>query len=560
MNGKMYNRLLTILLFSCMLALFKPVLSQAQNVELDYTRKGITPIFIMPEFSDYPDEFDSPKEAFKAAFKQMELPEKVDDNRIQDCIIVDEDLSPSLDFVFGEGYKHDHVQEVLKEKNTVRQVIDTIFDADKEGRYSMNELINRVKYDLSDREVRRLKNTAKGFDQGARDVKWINKILKSNYIFAFRFKHIKSAETMREEGNTRIEEDDTGYSAKGHVFIYRVDMNDTIRNKFFNRCWAGENSSEKELQEALKARKNMEFDFDYVDQTQFGNQKPRQSLGKMVEKDTLSKKDKFLRIPQLSFYNAKWNFENKMNVTGETERFDQVKTSVFKTGYFPFFYGYSKIGTKEGLKPDDRFYVYENVMVDGEEQQKLRGVLRATSNITENDTISSGDMEPSRFVQTYGKPLGKGMLVKQNKGGVIGLSLGWLYHGRHYLNGQWELRLSDLFSFSNGIYFYQDIGYATENFSSDEEDIYHTELGLSKMLYIMRDLHLSPYAGLKVAPNFTYDLGVRLDLNLNHWLKLRTSFGHAPIDYSQDDGRERLLNNFSSDFPSKWSVMLRAKF
>lgn len=530
---------------------------------MDYTRKGVTPIFIMPEFSDLPEGFDSPEKAFRAAVDELELPEKVDDNLIEDCIMVEEGLSSSMQFELGKGFKDDHVREVLRDMEVTRKVIDSIFDADEKGRYSMEELIERVKYDMTDAEVEQLKATVKGFDQGARDVQWINKILNSNYIFVFRFKYIKSYETIREEsGNTnvRMEEGEKGYAAKGHAFIYRIDMNDTVRHRFFNNAWAGRKSSEKKLQNALSARKEMEFPLEYLDQCTFGNEE-KQGLKNAFEEDSLSKKDKFLNIAQNSLNNGKECFEKKVDLTGDSKKFDQVSSSVFDTDYFPYFYAYSKIGTKEGVEQDDRFYVYETVMKEGEKQQELRGVVRATGDIAENDTIASGDMEPSKFVQTYGKPLGKGMLLRQKNGGFLSLSIGWAFHGRHYFNGQWELRLSKWMDFSNGFYFYQDFGYAFASLSADE-DIYQTELGVSQMLYLTRDLHLSPYIGMKLMPNTTYDAGVRLDVNLSHWLKLRSSFGFAPIPYAPDgeEGAKRLLADQELTLPNKWSLMLRAKF
>ncbi len=533
----------------------------SQKVDAEYTRKGVTPIFIMSEDSDFPEDFSSLREAFQAAREQLQLPTSMDDNRLNDPIIIKEDM-PALTMQLGKGYDDTPVREEIHEKGIPQKIMDIIFDADSSGRYSMQSLVDRVKYNLTDAEVKQLKASAKGLAQGAQDVKWVNDIMNSNYIMAFHFDHLKSNKTLRQESDKENSNEDKekGFEARGHVFIYHMDFNDTISHQFYTECWAGPNTSGSALKEALAARKKMKYDLKLVNDCGFSTESAQSFKEAFSSDKDLTKKEKFLRIPQQIFESANTCLERKVNVTGETDRFDEAATSLFEADYFPYFYGYAKMGTKQGVVTDKRYYVYENVMKEGKKTQVMRGVLRATTDITENDTMSTGNTPPSTFVQTYGQPLGKGMLIKERNDAGLSLSAGWLYHGEHYMNFRWEVRLSRWMGFTTGFFAYQDIGYTISSITGDE-DIYGMELGVSKMFYLLRDFHLSPYAGFRFLPVITYDVGLRFDINLAYWAKLRFSAGYAPISYKENQ-REPLLNSgqSSSALPDKWDVMLRVNF
>src|SRR5690606_8729527 len=85
----------------------------------------------------------------------------------------------------------------------------------------------------------------------------------------------------------------------------------------------------------------------------------------------------------------------------------RVKTTVHQTRPIR-----AKIGKKEGIKTDYRFFAYEYVYNEKKNtvEPRFRGVIRATSNIIDNRRVASGDMATTKFYQTAGRKIRAGYL------------------------------------------------------------------------------------------------------------------------------------------------------
>ncbi len=257
----------------------------------------------------------------------------------------------------------------------------------------------------------------------------------------------------------------------------------------------------------------------------------------------------------------------------------KVRSSVFNYKGFPFPRAWAKLGTKEGMEPDDRYFVYEYVAGEGDTVvKKRRGVLRA-SHIVNNDSFSSGGTDPSRFVQTAGWGLGKGMLIQQEPDVGLGISLGWLGHGSdaQYLNAQLEMRISKALGLSPAWYLYGDAGINTGSGTTGQDEIedlkvvhedgdsatYETDIqvngygaGIRKEFYFMHHFQFAPYLGFRMensrfttdsldqyvkdeiegyGKTWTIDAGARVGINLTYWLKLTGSVGFSPLSYGAEN-------------------------
>lgn len=96
----------------------------------------------------------------------------------------------------------------------------------------------------------------------------------------------------------------------------------------------------------------------------------------------------------------------------------KVKTEVFAVSPIQ-----ARIGTKEGVTVDQRYFVYEiHQDESGDQKAKRRGVVRATSKIAKNETVATGEGATTRFYQIYGKRLDRGMLMQQRPDWGIGIS------------------------------------------------------------------------------------------------------------------------------------------
>jgi len=84
-----------------------------------------------------------------------------------------------------------------------------------------------------------------------------------------------------------------------------------------------------------------------------------------------------------------------------------------------------KLGSKEGLYYDERFFVYE-IVTDkkGNKSKKRVGILRS-SNIVDNATIAQGKSPASTFRQEGGKRLFQGSLVELKEDFGLGFNMGY---------------------------------------------------------------------------------------------------------------------------------------
>jgi hypothetical protein len=75
----------------------------------------------------------------------------------------------------------------------------------------------------------------------------------------------------------------------------------------------------------------------------------------------------------------------------------------------------AKIGKKEGVHPEKRFFVYEKrEKANGEIVYDRKGILRAKRLVTDNTYGGTGDMRPTEFVRVGGTAkLEEGMLLKE---------------------------------------------------------------------------------------------------------------------------------------------------
>jgi hypothetical protein len=185
----------------------------------------------------------------------------------------------------------------------------------------------------------------------------------------------------------------------------------------------------------------------------------------------------------------------------------KVKTEVFAVS--PVL---ARIGTKEGVTVDQRYFVYEIRQDEaGEQTAKRKGVVRASSAIARNETVAAaGEESPTtRFYQTYGKKLEPGMLMQQKPDWGIGVSV----FGGTDLNilaelsvGMWAGSLAKNSKIPGGTKIYLKYAKPLQGMEvegvklvdSDTDKELRFEIlsvGLSKDFYFARYFALTPYVG-----------------------------------------------------------------
>lgn len=572
--------------------------SEAASFFETYNRRGISPILLNggkgldPPFSL--------EKAFEKASMELEELGRFDNNSLgdpaADCEIrisdiygkkgADRSLTETImDTTVSRGKggtdageRGMDLETCLGKEKVAMRILDTIFNADEEGRYNMERVQEKVRYGLNDREIKRLEATSKGVAESMKDIKWAARYLEKQYMVLYDIKSLnewtKEVEKKYVDDSPDVDtviEKFNGYKGHALIKVYRLDLNEDVMQEFFEKCWAGPESSDSALKKSKKARED--FHVPLVTKRKWAIS----ATANYKHTDENTKKTAFQGVVKELL---KKGTENLKQVSSE---FDLSK-SLYE--YKNVGLGYAKIGEKEGLSPDDRFLVYQRTESEDGVETKRVGELRATTKVVDNREVAKGDMPRSRFVQTWGKKLGKGMLIKEKREAGLGLTLGWTQHTQNFYQGGLEYRLSSWFNTIPGWYLFTDFGISFPGFSESEitvqkgddstqveskthgsgAQIFSVDIGTSKEFYLLRNFMLAPFGSMRIeTPEFrefsmeeeaetmvAFEGGLRLGVNLNQYWRLTTHFAYSTASYD-DHARfgKRISDSFAEKLPKR---------
>jgi hypothetical protein len=232
----------------------------------------------------------------------------------------------------------------------------------------------------------------------------------------------------------------------------------------------------------------------------------------------------------------------------------KVKTEIFAVS--PIL---ARIGTKEGVTVDQRYFVYEIQQDEaGHQKTKRKGVIRATSKIAQNETVATaGESPATKFYQTYGKRLEAGMLMQQKPDWGIGISA---FGGTdltvlaEFSVGMWAGHLANA-KIPGGTKVYLKYALPSTTMEVNERKLVDTDtkkelnfgilsVGISKDFYFARYFALTPYVGyaslltpkeyeesIKEKKNATegVDAGVNLNIAILHNVQLIGNAGYNTV-------------------------------
>ncbi|MDR2472062.1 MAG: hypothetical protein LBD53_00680 [Tannerella sp.] len=314
-----------------------------------------------------------------------------------------------------------------------------------------------------------------------------------------------------------VQENGTRYETNCNVYLYKLDWSEEVEALFYER-WSDPDAIDKST---FPAKKIASFvNAPYLTPVYISNLTPNP-------------------MPDDEFFaNFAGVLEGKADVylTEANEDF-KVKTSIFAMSPIR-----AKIGTKEGVKVDQRYFVYEIELLDGEEVAKRKGVVRATSSIVDNSQIATGDGGTTKFYQTYGKRLDEGMLMQQKPDMGVGVSVMGGSDAIVLLELSVGMWLNEFIPSLNKVKFpsatklymkytqpmmgmFGEESWRSKLIGGDiETKASFVSVGLSKDFHFMRYLSLTPYVGFSAlmadketkdnAPNLATD-GFEAGLNLN---------------------------------------------
>jgi hypothetical protein len=409
-----------------------------------------------------------------------------------------------------------------------QQILSVWFNRQSDGTFNIDTLKKRGMYNASDNEFIMASSSKRGvavlMDQGLN-------LVEQSYVLLFDFHNISSFEEFYNFNKIPKEDrDQEGFMANVKSYVLKLVFDEDIATEFFNDFWILPGDG-KAVQK-IEAFNNHKFKFEVVAINQASLQ-ASQSTKRVLGIGSRKTDDDFYReIAQSALNMTLANLEVQVSDI-------QVRAMVSDVNPIG-----AKIGAKEDLKFENRYFVFENQLdKKGNTIAKRAGVVKAYK-IIDNREVTSGSTEPSLFYQIAGEKIDKhGMyLVSRNNMG-LNLSTDITVGGKEGFNARAEYFISQNMGrlLPNGrsgklltsISLYAELGFTDQSVSGIGNTKFSSlTFGLGKSIYPSRNFHLTPYGGVGFE-SATWDrlyggsvseprveYGIRAGYNLRHNVQL----------------------------------------
>jgi hypothetical protein len=448
-------------------------------------------------------------------------------DKIKNAISADAKFFPPTDEIGPQ------LANVLKSNNFGGEVFKDWAKKDKEGVYSV--IKQRTQLNISNDDIERNTDTDK--------LEVFKDMIKTNYIFIYHFPEI--LKKVRVEASPTIEM--YSYKSQISVYVFKIDVSDTL----FNLEIAPKFDNVQALMEVdypitylgMAKIENEFYPPTLWDLAKYTNKRQQQTKGRRdlstFNSDTLygvnlydisggikigrvwEKLDSTEQNQVLYGHLTKTLMDEVVKVA--EMNFDDFKVRAPITSTEPIL---APVGLRQGVSPDQRFRVYENVNMSGKTESKSIGIVRSFGLVGDNMGNLFDEMgEPvvTRFKQEFGGKLRQDMYMVQETNHGIGLSVGLKYGyyvegvlPKTYLNIRGQYNISRFFNNisakpkTTGLYSYFGLGYGTkiiENSSATESTLFNIldlQIGLEKRYYLSPKFDVIPEAGISVLFPFLF--------------------------------------------------------
>jgi hypothetical protein len=471
----MKNLSFLFLLFIFVVSANSQVVKQTFKVPSTYDRSSITVVVL-----DFPDGNHS--SALREKIGRIVFADKYYNNNVEYL---------TLNSPFGRNdltiKPADLIKKAIEDKKMANEIVSKWYSRKSDGSMSLELIHERGMFNATDDASLLAKTTKRG---NAELEDYGNRLINRSYILVFDFQNLVTAAEAKIAG-TR------GWQSNVVSYLYKIDYSTEVQAKVYD-AWIYEDDTPQ-----IKADKRGKFE-----QIQFPISFVASSAASVTAQQMINRSD-FLKVldpdkseDQLLLQLVQKAYdENLYSLDRKYEDF-RVKTTIDQTSPIT-----AKIGKKEGLKTDYRFFAYEYVYNESAKStsQKLRGVIRSTANIVDNRQVATGKSGTTQFYQTAGKQLEVGYLLQQRND--IGLELSLGYELSNALGGdaggvnlRFDYRLGR-YAGIQSLFVYGELSLDGENtvwINSKEFGTIRYGLGFAKGIQLARNLELRPYVGFGI--------------------------------------------------------------
>jgi len=522
---KYFFRNLTLITFT-LLSSYSMNAQVRQQVSTNYDRNSLSVLML--------DAGDPYSVQLSKLMDSLKIPEKYFDNSLNISTVpirVDRAKIAETDS-YRKIVPQEQVFEALKQSKVANLAIANWFDRKEDGSFGVKTLAERGVYNATDNDML-VASASKRGTAGLMDMGM--GLVDKSYFIVLDFAEILSMSEQYERDSIPADQRTmNGFQGKVNSYVYKLDFSEPVAARFFQDLWISGESDNKEAKRALFDQTDFPLVYintfsEAVSSTQLN---PGQKGAPAVQR---SSEEMLESLMDMAYENSLLKLENT------TDEF-RVKGMVHDVNPIAV-----KIGRKEGLKFDQRYFVYENRQDrNGNVYSKRKGVIRSMS-VADNRTLADGESEPSLFYQVAGGQIDNmGMFVEQKNASGINLFAGYTEGGLSGGGLRLEILLSPFlyegFAKSGpakgmtGWKIYLEGAYGNQEFLYDDGlakfGFYRGSLGISKEIYLTRNVFLDPFVGYGLEggspPEDTgesfdsqfIEIGSRLGINIMHNVQL----------------------------------------
>ncbi len=457
------------------------------------------------------------------AMNSVVIPDKFDNNMLDSRV-----LTGSSD-----------LKSLLDNKHIANEILAKWFSRKADGSFDMSVVHERGLYNATDADVIAASASKLGLSKlqdGGEN------LVAHSYILVLSYKSVKTMEEVYNEQDARkraynknakpVSRSKEGYQGELVGYLYKLSDVKTAMSDFYSTMWIFDDEADD-----VKASKRQTFDNANFE-LQFVSSASATVEGTEYKSTATTAENQFKLLVNNSVSSLVNSFENNVSDL-------KVRTALYSKHPLK-----AKIGKKESLSVDDRYFVYEYRMNNNNDvYAERRGVIRAKK-VADNRKVASGntsdDALMSNFYQVAGHSLAEGMFLEQTNDVGMGVTFGYgagalsganlkievltgaltnvpqlkLILGGHIDFGKYDLRNTcSIFSKRNDKY-YNDLEDAKMIF-------YGAEFGVSKGFYLTHNFSLSGH--LLLAAEFADFIDSHLSKHYIDKKNIVSLFGGAGI-------------------------------
>lgn len=370
-----------------------------KQVDTKYLRPSLTVLFFQPK--------DAQEEAIINKMKGLGVVNKFDDNTID------------YPYFNGNGLAITERSAKIKSyiSNASKLILAKWWNRDANGDFNTEIVAKRGGFAANDADVVQAKAS------NTNRIEMIgSELIDKSYVFLYEINQVLTMEQVYDKTDATnkkysnyvpVKRENEGYEVTYSVYAYKLNFNDSVSSVFYTKYWSDVKNHDAKK---IASWSNASFPMIYV-KNWSGTLKstqpkdPKNSLYLVKKKKTMN--ELLLDIvPSMQTNSVE---ELGMKIEGL-----KAKVSVYKTKPLS-----AKIGTKESLYRDQRFFVYEIEVDKTGNQNKVRKGVARVKQIADNNKVATGETSPSLFQQQGGKKLYEGMLMESNEDQGVAVGIGF---------------------------------------------------------------------------------------------------------------------------------------